>query len=271
MEQEYLNLVNEIINNGTVVDDRTGTGTRAIFGAVMKCDLQKEFPLLTTKFVNFNTIADELLWFISGSTDEKKLNSRIWNKNAQACGGELGPIYGFQWRHWGATYNTCLDDYTGQGIDQLAKVIDLLKNDPKSRRILLSSWNVADLPRMALEPCHCFVQFDTSDGRLNCLLFQRSGDMGLGVPFNMASYALLTIMIAHVINMVPGQFTHVLGNAHIYLDHEAGLKKQLERKPFNPPNIEIVKNITNIDDFTMDCFKLNNYQHHDGIKLNMSV
>lgn len=222
--------------------DRTGVGTVSIFGAQMRFDLRNDvFPLLTTKRVFWRAVLEELLWFIKGSTNAKDLqdkNIHIWDGNStrefldkngfhDREEGDLGPIYGFQWRHFGAEYKTCHDDYTGQGIDQLNEVINRIRTNPNDRRIIMSAWNVADIPKMALPPCHCFVQFYVADGELSCQLYQRSADMGLGVPFNIASYALLTCMIAHVTGLKPGDFIHTIGDAHVYLNHIEPLKQQV--------------------------------------------
>lgn len=210
----------------------------------MRFDLRNDiFPLLTTKRVFWRAVLEELLWFIKGSTNAKELqdkNIHIWDGNStreflDKMGfhdreeGDLGPVYGFQWRHYGAEYKTCHDDYTGQGIDQLNEVINRIRNNPNDRRIIMSAWNVVDIPKMALPPCHCFVQFYVADGELSCQLYQRSADMGLGVPFNIASYALLTYMIAHVTGLKPGDFVHTLGDAHVYLNHIEPLKQQVNR------------------------------------------
>lgn len=222
--------------------DRTGVGTVSIFGAQMRFDLRNDiFPLLTTKRVFWRAVLEELLWFIKGSTNAKELqdkNVHIWDGNStrefldkngfhDREEGDLGPVYGFQWRHFGAEYKTCHDDYTGKGIDQLNEIIERIRNNPNDRRIIMSAWNVTDIPKMALPPCHCFVQFYVADGELSCQLYQRSADMGLGVPFNIASYALLTYMIAHVTGLKPGDFIHTLGDAHVYLTHIEPLKEQV--------------------------------------------
>lgn len=235
-------LISRIILSGKKRSDRTGVGTLSIFGAQMRFSLRDDvFPLLTTKRVFWRAVLEELLWFIKGSTDAKELqakNVHIWdgnstreflNKNGfqDREEGDLGPIYGFQWRHYGAEYKTSSDDYTGQGIDQLNEVINRIRTNPNDRRIIMSAWNVNDLPKMALPPCHCFVQFYVADGELSCQLYQRSADMGLGVPFNIASYALLTCMIAHVTDLKPGDFVHTLGDAHVYLNHIEPLKEQV--------------------------------------------
>jgi len=230
-EQQYLGLIRRIMESGNRKGDRTGTGTLSLFGAQMRFSLRNgAFPLLTTKKVFYRGIAEELFWFIRGSTSAKELqdrNVRIWDGNSSrqfldSVGlvhreeGDLGPVYGFQWRHFGAQYTDMHADYSGQGVDQLADVIDKIKNRPDDRRILLCAWNPADLNKMALPPCHCLVQFYVANGELSCQLYQRSADMGLGVPFNIASYALLTVMLAHVTGTTPGDFVHTLGDAHVY-------------------------------------------------------
>eukprot|EP00210_Caulerpa_lentillifera_P007153 g6843.t1 len=248
-EYQYLDLIEEILNSGSAKEDRTGTGTLSKFGKQMKFNLRHYFPLLTSKRVFWRGVVEELLWIISGSTNAKVLQEKgihIWDGNASRefldrVGlhhreeGDLGPVYGFQWRHFGAKYTHMSDDYTGQGVDQLAEVIRKLRENPTDRRILLSSWNPTDLKLMALPPCHMFCQFYVSDGELSCQMYQRSCDMGLGVPFNIASYALLTCMIAQVTGFKRGDFIHVLGDAHVYNNHIEPLKKQLLNKPNHFP------------------------------------
>lgn len=267
-EFQYLNLIANIIKNGKGLfrfiqnmsefnayennkqkigkkrSDRTGVGTVSIFGAQMRFDLRNDvFPLLTTKRVFWRAVLEELLWFIKGSTNAKELqdkNIHIWDGNSTRDfldkngfhdreEGDLGPIYGFQWRHFGAEYKTCHDDYTDQGIDQLSEVINCIRTNPNDRRIIMSAWNPVDIKKMALPPCHCFVQFYVADDELSCQLYQRSADMGLGVPFNIASYALLTYMIAHVTGLKPGDFIHTIGDAHVYLNHIEPLKQQVSK------------------------------------------
>ncbi|KAJ6409777.1 hypothetical protein OIU84_009298 [Salix udensis] len=244
-EYLYLKLVQDIITDGNLKDDRAGTGTSSKFGCQMRFNLRKTFPLLTTKRVFWQGVVEELLWFISGSTNAKVLQEKgihIWDGNASrdyldSVGlrdreeGDLGPIYGFQWRHFGARYTDMHADYTGQGFDQLLDVIDKIRDNPNDRRIVLSAWNPSDLKLMALPPCHIFVQFYVANGELSCQMYQRSADMGLGVPFNIASYALLTRIIAHVCDLVPGDFIHVIGDAHVYHTHIRPLKEQLHKLP----------------------------------------
>lgn len=258
----------------------------SIFGAQMKFDLRNDiFPLLTTKKIFFRGIAEELFWFIKGSTDATILqqkNVRIWDGNSsrefldksgfrERREGDLGPVYGFQWKHFGAKYTTCDADYSGQGIDQLHDVINRIKTNPNDRRIIMSAWNPVDIPQMALPPCHCLVQFYVANDELSCQLYQRSADMGLGVPFNIASYALLTYMIAHVTNLKVGDFVHTLGDAHIYLNHIDPLKEQLQRNPKPFPKIRIKRQVNCIEDFGIDDFEIIDYSPHPAIKMEMAV
>eukprot|EP00747_Dinoflagellata_sp_TGD_P013307 gnl/TRDRNA2_/TRDRNA2_122432_c0_seq3.p1 gnl/TRDRNA2_/TRDRNA2_122432_c0~~gnl/TRDRNA2_/TRDRNA2_122432_c0_seq3.p1 ORF type:complete len:576 (-),score=87.34 gnl/TRDRNA2_/TRDRNA2_122432_c0_seq3:377-2104(-) len=246
-EQQYLEMVRDIIENGEAMGDRTGTGTRSLFGTMMRFDLRNSFPLLTTKRVFWRGVMEELLWFIKGDTNAQHLSDKgvkIWDANgcrefldkrglSHREEMDLGPVYGFQWRHFGAEYKDMHTNYTGQGIDQLAECIHTIKNNPTDRRIIMSAWNPADLSKMALPPCHMFCQFyvNTEKGELSALMYQRSADMGLGVPFNIASYALLTCMVAQVCGLKPGDFVHTLGNAHVYSNHIEPLKTQLQRTP----------------------------------------
>merc|ERR1711920_1010729 len=232
-EYQYLSAIREIIDKGVPMEERTGVGTRSMFGKMMRFDLRKSFPLLTTKRVFWRGVVEELLWFVRGDTNGKHLSDKgikIWDGNGskeflekRGLGhreeGDLGPVYGFQWRHFGAKYVDMHTDYTGQGVDQLAECIRKIKEDPTDRRILLSAWNPADLDQMALPPCHMFCQFYVAEGKLSCLMYQRSCDMGLGVPFNIASYSLLTCMVAQVCGLQVGEFVHTLGNAHVYSNH----------------------------------------------------
>lgn len=285
-EQEYLNLCKKIIDNGNVKGDRTGTGTRSIFGAQMRFSLaDNQFPLLTTKKTFLRGITEELLWFIRGSTNAKELhdkNVRIWDANASRefldnrglhnrQEWDLGPVYGFQWRHFGAKYNTMQDDYTGKGVDQLKNVIDTIKTNPDDRRMLMVAWNPVDVDEMALPPCHCLCQFYVADGKLSCQLYQRSCDMGLGVPFNIASYALLTIMIAHVTNLEPGEFIHTLGDAHVYSNHFDQLNQQISREPRAFPKMKIGRKVNSIEEFEMKDFELSDYNPYPVIKMPLAV
>lgn len=285
-EYQYLNLVKKIIDSGNDKGDRTGTGVYSLFGAQMRFSLRKDtFPLLTTKKTFYRGIAEELFWFIKGSTNANELkekNVRIWDGNSSrefldSLGftdreeGDLGPVYGFQWRHFGADYKDMHTDYSGQGVDQLAEVIERIKNKPEDRRIIMCAWNPKDLPRMALPPCHCLVQFYVANGELSCQLYQRSADMGLGVPFNIASYSLLTHMIAHVCGLKAGEFIHTLGDAHVYKNHVEPLKEQLKRKPFDFPRINFKRKVENIEDFTIDDIEVVAYESHGKIAMDMAV
>lgn len=284
-EYMYLKLVQEILSDGTSKDDRTGTGTLSKFGCQMRFNLRRTFPLLTTKKVFWRGVVEELLWFLSGSTNAKVLQERgihIWDGNASrdyldSVGltgreeGDLGPVYGFQWRHFGARYTDMHADYTGQGFDQLLDVIDKIKNNPDDRRIILSAWNPSDLKLMALPPCHMFAQFYVANGELSCQMYQRSADMGLGVPFNIASYALLTCMIAHVCDLFPGDFVHVLGDAHVYRTHIRPLQEQLQKLPKPFPILKINPEKKNIDSFVAADFELMGYDPHEKIEMKMAV
>ncbi|KAL1592249.1 Thymidylate synthase [Paraconiothyrium brasiliense] len=308
-EYQYLNLIRDILDNGEHRPDRTGTGTYSIFApAQMKFALSRPspdpsqppeliLPLLTTKRVFLRAVIGELLWFVAGTTSSKPLSEagiKIWDGNGSrefldSVGlshheeGDLGPVYGFQWRHFGAEYKGHDADYTDQGVDQLAEVIDKLKNKPYDRRIILSAWNPADLKKMALPPCHMFAQFYVSfprakegeekkRGVLHSILYQRSCDMGLGVPFNIASYALLTHMLAHVCDLTPGTFTHTMGDAHVYADHVDALKVQLEREPRDFPGMKITKEIgCSIDGWKAEDIEVLGYKPHATIAMKMSV
>lgn len=284
-ERGYLNQIEYILQHGHRKGDRTGTGVVSVFGSQGRYSLRDQFPLLTTKRVFWKGILEELLWFIKGSTNAKELSEKgvkIWDANGsrqfldksgftEREEGDLGPVYGFQWRHYGAEYTDMHADYTGQGVDQLQKVIDTIKTNPEDRRIIMCAWNPKDLPLMALPPCHALCQFYVCDGELSCQLYQRSGDMGLGVPFNIASYALLTYMIAHITGLKPGDFVHTLGDAHIYINHIEPLKTQLQReiRPF--PKLKILRKVENINDFCADDFEICDYNPHSAIKMQMAV
>merc|ERR1712037_495161 len=248
---------------GVPTDDRTGVGTRAMFGKMMRFDLRKSFPLLTTKRTFWRSVLEELLWFVRGDTNAKHLSDREE--------GDLGPVYGFQWRHFGAKYVDMHTDYTGEGVDQLAECIRKIKEDPNDRRILLSAWNPADLSLMALPPCHMFCQFYVANGELSCLMYQRSCDMGLGVPFNIASYSLLTYMMAQVCGLKPGEFIHSLGNAHVYENHIEPLKTQLERTPRPFPILRVNPDVKDIDSFQASDFEIIGYNPHGKIAMDMAV
>eukprot|EP00401_Gymnodinium_catenatum_P015097 CAMPEP_0117489624 /NCGR_PEP_ID=MMETSP0784-20121206/17133_1 /TAXON_ID=39447 /ORGANISM="" /LENGTH=489 /DNA_ID=CAMNT_0005284361 /DNA_START=45 /DNA_END=1514 /DNA_ORIENTATION=- len=284
-EYQYLSAIREIIDSGIDMDDRTGVGTRSLFGKMMRFDLRRSFPLLTTKRVFWRGVAEELLWFVRGDTNAKHLsekNIKIWDGNGskeflekRGLGhreeGDLGPVYGFQWRHFGAKYVDMHTDYTGQGVDQLAECIRKIKEDPTDRRILLSAWNPADLGEMALPPCHMFCQFYVANGELSCLMYQRSCDMGLGVPFNIASYSLLTCMVAQVCDLKPGDFVHTLGNAHVYSNHIEPLEQQLQRTPRPFPVLKLNPEVKDIDGFQMTDFELFGYNPHGKIAMEMAV
>lgn len=286
-EQAYLDLVKKIIEEGSFKIDRTKVGTYSIFGASMRFSLRNnKFPLLTTKKTAIGSIMKELIFFIRGQTDNKILtdqNCHIWTGNStkeffeanniHREPGDLGPIYGFQWRHYGAEYTTSSADYSNKGIDQLQNVINEIKNNPNSRRMVVVAWNPKDLPQMALPPCHCLFQFNVADGYLNCILYQRSGDMGLGIPFNIASYSLLTIMIAYITGLKPGEFVHFIGDAHVYKNHVEPLKEQLSRSPYEFPEIYVKprRTIAKIDDFEIEDFEIKNYKSHDKIFMEMAV
>jgi len=285
-EIQYLNLVRDLIDNGIYRDDRTGTGTYRKFGAQMRFSLRNNrFPLLTTKRVFWRGVAEELLWFIAGDTSAKTLSSKgvkIWDKNGSkeyltSIGlghredGDLGPVYGFQWRHFGADYSDMHANYDGKGVDQLAECIHKIRTNPNDRRIILSAWNPAALPQMALPPCHMFCQFFVAKGELSCLMYQRSCDMGLGVPFNIASYALLTYLVAHVCDLRPGEFIHSLGDYHIYSNHIEALKEQVLREPRPFPRLFIDSDTKEIDKFEFSQFRLEGYNPLSPIKMDMSV
>jgi len=285
-EYQYLEIIEDILEHGNQKSDRTGTGTKSVFGRQMRFSLRDgTFPLLTTKKTFYRGIAEELFWFIRGSTNAIELKEKkvmIWEGNSSrefldSVGlshrevGDLGPVYGFQWRHFGAEYSDMHADYSGQGVDQLVEVIHKIKNKPDDRRIIMCAWNPKDIPRMALPPCHCLVQFYVANGELSCQLYQRSADMGLGVPFNIASYALLTHMIAHVTGLKPGEFVHTLGDTHVYLNHVEPLKEQLTRDPKPFPKIVIKRKVENIEDFTIDDFEVQGYDPHPKITMEMAV
>ncbi|MFN4971511.1 MAG: thymidylate synthase [Bacteroidota bacterium] len=262
---QYETLLRHVFENGTVKTDRTGTGTKSVFGAQLRFNLSEGFPLVTTKKVHLKSIIYELLWFIKGETNTKYLTDNgvtIWDEWADKD-GNLGPVYGYQWRSWPAP--------DGKHIDQLTEVIDTIKRNPDSRRMIVSAWNVADLPNMALMPCHAFFQFYVADGKLSCQLYQRSADMFLGVPFNIASYALLTLMMAQVCNLQPGDFIHTFGDAHIYSNHFEQVSLQLSREPRPYPIVKLNSTIQSVFDFTYSDFTLENYNPHPAIKASVAV
>ncbi|MHC1707987.1 MAG: thymidylate synthase [Bacteroidales bacterium] len=263
--KQYLDLLQHVLDNGVKKEDRTGTGTLSVFGYQMRFNLDEGFPALTTKKLHLRSIIHELLWFIKGSTNVHYLHENkvtIWDEWMRE-GGELGPIYGYQWRSW--------PDYTGGHIDQLAKVIQSIKKNPDSRRHIINAWNVAQLDEMALPPCHMFFQFYVARGRLSCHMYQRSADIFLGVPFNIASYSLFTMMMAQATGLRPGEFIHSFGDAHIYLNHLDQVRLQLSREPYPLPWMKINPERKNIDDFVFEDFELMDYQAHPHIKGEISV
>eukprot|EP00892_Ulva_mutabilis_P007037 jgi/Ulvmu1/4705/UM002_0436.1 len=284
-EYQYLDLIREVMEEGDAKDDRTGTGTYSLFGRNMRFSLRDSFPLLTTKRVFWRGVAEELLWFIAGSTNGRTLsekNIHIWDGNGSRAfldsrglqhreEMDLGPVYGFQWRHFGAEYGTMHDDYSNQGIDQLEDVIQKLKTDPTNRRIVMTAWNPAALHEMALPPCHMFCQFYVSNGELSCAMYQRSCDLGLGVPFNIASYALLTRLIAQVCDLKPGEFVHMLGDAHVYKNHVDALHEQLQNTPRPFPRLVINPEVKCIDHFTIADLEIQDYHPHKKIAMKMAV
>ncbi len=263
--KQYLDLLQHVLDHGTVKHDRTGTGTKSIFGYQLRCDLSQGFPLLTTKKVHLKSIIYELLWFLKGDTNVRYLQEhgvRIWNEWADE-NGDLGPVYGSQWRSW--------PDYHGGHIDQISQVVDQIKHTPDSRRIIVSAWNVADVPTMKLPPCHTLFQFYVADGKLSLQLYQRSADLFLGVPFNIASYALLCMMVAHVTGLEPGEFIHTFGDAHIYLNHMDQVHEQLSREPRPLPRMVLNPEVKSIFDYHYDDFKLEGYDPWPLIKGVVSV
>jgi thymidylate synthase len=286
--KQYLDLLNHILEKGVKKEDRTGTGTTSVFGYQMRFDLSEGFPLVTTKKTHLKAIISELLWFIEGSTDERRLaeihygqcvediigKKTVWTANADSQGKalgyknsdtvkELGPVYGAQWRSWMGT--------DGHAVDQLSDLIDQIKTNPDSRRMILSAWNVGEIEKMALPPCHTFFQFYVANGKLSCQLYQRSADVFLGVPFNIASYALLTMMIAQVCDLEVGDFVHTFGDAHIYSNHYEQVNLQLSRTPYDKPSIKINAEVKDINDFKMEDFELVGYESHESIKAKMAV
>ena len=263
--QAYLNLLRETLEHGAKKPDRTGTGTRSIFGRQIRINLGNKFPILTTKKLHLRSIIYELLWFLRGDTNIRYLKENgvsIWDEWADK-NGELGPVYGSQWRNWPAP--------DGQTIDQLAAVVEGIQANPNSRRLIVSAWNVAQIPQMALPPCHILFQFYVADGKLSCQLYQRSADIFLGVPFNIASYSLLTLMIAQVCNLNPGDFVHTFGDVHLYSNHVEQAKLQLQRGPRPLPRMELNTKIKSIFDFRYEDFTLSGYNPHPGIKAKVAV
>lgn len=263
--KQYLQLCQHVLEHGTKKEDRTGTGTISVFGYQMRFNLQEGFPVVTTKKLHLRSIIHELLWFLKGDTNVKYLQKngvRIWNEWADE-NGNLGPVYGHQWRSW-----TGAD---GETYDQISQLIQQIKENPDSRRLLVNAWNVADVDKMALPPCHCMFQFYVADGKLSCQLYQRSADIFLGVPFNIASYALFTLMVAQVCDLEPGEFVHTFGDAHIYNNHIEQVKLQLTREPYLLPQMKINPTVKDIFAFTYDDFELVNYEAHPHIKGAVSV
>lgn len=263
--KQYLQLCQHVLENGTKKEDRTGTGTMSVFGYQMRFNLQEGFPVVTTKKLHLKSIIHELLWFLQGDTNVKYLQEngvRIWNEWADE-NGELGPVYGHQWRSWTGA--------NGETYDQISQLIEQIKENPDSRRLLVNAWNVAEVDKMALPPCHCMFQFYIADGKLSCQLYQRSADIFLGVPFNIASYALFTLMVAQVCDLEPGEFVHTFGDAHIYHNHLEQIKLQLTREPYGLPKMKINPNVKDIFSFTFDDFELVNYEAHPHIKGAVSV
>jgi thymidylate synthase len=304
MEKQYLDALQQVLDTGVTRSDRTGTGTIGLFGMQQRYDLGQGFPAVTTKKLAWRSVVSELLWFIEGSGDEKRLReilhgsaesskTTIWTANATASywktkakfTGDLGRVYGVQWRHWrtpeviegGSFTNDFGHTFSLEGgvtireVDQLIDLINGIKADPYGRRHILTAWNPGELPSMALPPCHCFAQFYVADGKLSCQMYQRSCDMFLGVPFNIASYSLLTAMIAQVCGLKVGEFVHVLGDAHIYLNHVEQVKEQLAREPLPAPTLWLNPNITDITKFTMADIRLDNYTSHSSISADMAV
>jgi thymidylate synthase len=263
--KSYLDLLRHILDEGSFKEDRTGTGTRSVFGYQMRFDLSKGFPLLTTKRLHLKSIIYELLWFLKGDTNVTYLQEhgvRIWNEWADE-NGELGPVYGKQWRSW--------EGPDGKTIDQMSEAVDLIRSNPDSRRIIVNAWNVSDLPKMALSPCHCLFQFYVADGRLSCQLYQRSADVFLGVPFNIASYSLLTLMMAQVCSLKPGEFIHTFGDVHLYNNHLEQAREQLTRTPRSLPKLILNPEKKDIFDFEYEDITLTDYDPHPHIKASVAV
>ncbi|WP_282126153.1 thymidylate synthase [Marinifilum flexuosum] len=263
--QQYLQLLERVLEEGNKKEDRTGTGTVSVFGHQMRFDLSKGFPVLTTKKLHLKSIIHELLWFLNGDTNVKYLQDngvRIWNEWADE-NGDLGHVYGYQWRSW--------PKENGESLDQIKQVVHDIKNNPDSRRLIVSAWNAGDIENMALPPCHALFQFYVANGKLSCQLYQRSADIFLGVPFNIASYALLTMMMAQVCDLEPGEFVHTLGDAHIYMNHLDQVKLQLSREPKSLPQMKINPDVKSIFDFKYEDFSLENYEAHPHIKGAISI
>ena len=263
--RQYLDLMRHVLEKGAMKEDRTGTGTRSVFGYQMRFDLAEGFPLLTTKKLHLKSIIHELLWFLRGDTNIKYLRDNgvnIWNEWADA-NGELGPVYGAQWRSWKTA--------DARGIDQISRVIDQIRRNPDSRRLIVSAWNVGEIPKMALPPCHLLFQFYVADGRLSCQMYQRSADIFLGLPFNIASYAVLTMMVSQVCELEPGEFIITLGDAHLYSNHFEQARLQLTREPLTPPRMKINPSVHSIVEFNYEDFELTGYEAHPHIKAEVAV
>ncbi|MCZ6796953.1 MAG: thymidylate synthase [Gammaproteobacteria bacterium] len=263
--QQYLDLMRHVIENGSEKSDRTGTGTRSVFGYQMRFDLSQGFPLITTKKLHLHSIIHELLWFLQGDTNTaylKRNKVRIWDEWADK-NGDLGPVYGAQWRSWAAP--------DGRRIDQIQQLIELIRTTPDSRRMIISAWNVGEIDQMALPPCHALFQFYVADGRLSCQLYQRSADIFLGVPFNIASYALLVLMVARVTGLMPGDFVHTLGDTHLYTNHIQQARLQLSRRPYQLPKMSLNSEVNDILAFRYEDFELQDYQCHEHIKATVAV
>ncbi len=263
--KQYLDLMNHVLQHGSKKEDRTGVGTLSVFGYQMRFDLAEGFPAVTTKKLHLRSIIHELLWFLQGNTNVEYLRENgvtIWDEWADEQ-GELGPVYGYQWRSW--------PDTNGQTIDQISQLIQQIRQKPDSRRLIVSAWNVADIDKMALPPCHCLFQFYVANGRLSCQLYQRSADIFLGIPFNIASYALLTLMVAQVTGYQPGEFIHTLGDAHLYLNHQEQARLQLSRQPYPLPTMQLNPAVQSIFDFSYGDFQLLHYQSHPRIAAPIAV
>lgn len=263
--KQYQDLMRHVLEHGTKKEDRTGTGTLSVFGYQMRFDLSEGFPMVTTKKLHLKSIVHELLWFLAGDTNIKYLKEngvRIWDEWADE-NGNLGPVYGYQWRSWPTP--------DGGGIDQITNLINMIKKNPDSRRLIVSAWNPSLIDQMALPPCHCLFQFYVADGKLSCQLYQRSADIFLGVPFNIASYSLLTLMVAQVCGLKPGEFVHTFGDAHLYTNHIDQTKEQLSRKPFKLPEMHLNPHVTNLFDFKFEDFELVGYEAHPHIKAAVAV
>ena len=274
--KQYHDLMRHVLENGTDKGDRTGTGTRSVFGHQMRFDLSEGFPLVTTKKCHLRSIIHELLWFLAGDTNIAYLKEngvKIWDEWADE-NGDLGPVYGHQWRSWPGHDTPSPDgsgSTSGHTIDQIKNLVEQIQNNPDSRRLIVSAWNPADIPKMALPPCHCFFQFYVADGKLSCQLYQRSADIFLGVPFNIASYALLTMMIAQVTGLKPGDFVHSFGDAHLYSNHFEQAREQLTREPYPLPEMHLNPHVKSIFDFKFEDFELVGYQAHPHIKAPVAV